>query len=253
MLRLAPTLFVFSLVFWSWQAHARVLPVPFLSQGSGNNNCGPVSLAMAACYNTNQVPTQDMVQQINSSLGLTDQATKGYRDLVTAGSAVYKLDLQWGKEWDLDRIAQQLAKGGPVIAGVNAGILKPWHPEYGYSGSHWLVVTGLDADHVVCNDPGTRKGEQRRYPRLEFSRSLSDDGGMVVYGFAKDAPTASPGKAVDEAKKKVEKTIEQKKKEYEKRLAAKMQEAIEHAWQAFVRALAKFFSSLLRELERQLS
>ena len=159
---------------------AVLLPVKFLSQGSGNNNCGPVSLAMAGGYAVQLEPTADKVNQINTSVGRSDQDFKSCEDLINAGRAVFGLTLT-KHHWDVADIRTELGAGRPLIVAVKARFLS--NRGYGYEGDHFLVAIGLDDGHIICNDPGTRNGAGKSYATAEFDQAMKAEGGIVLTGF----------------------------------------------------------------------
>ena len=175
-------------LLWAATAGADTsLPVKFLAQGSGNNNCGPVSLVMAASYVKGDDPTPDQVKQVNAFLGVSDQQFKSSEHLVRAGQNVFGLTLT-KYHWDLADVVGELSAGRPLIVAVLASRLS--NRGYNYSGDHFLVAIGYDDDHILCNDPGTRNGAARPYLRAEFDQAMKGEGGVVVAGFAgRDLPT----------------------------------------------------------------
>ena len=159
---------------------AVLLPVKFLAQGAGNNNCGPVSLVMAGCFVKGQDPTQAKVEEVNGALGLTDQADKSAEQLIAAGATVFGLTLQ-KHHWDLLDVKNQLQAVGPVIVAVKANLLP--NRGYPYQGDHFVVAIGFEDDQIICNDPGTRNGEQKQYASSDFDQAMKSEGGIVVAGF----------------------------------------------------------------------
>ena len=161
---------------------AVALPVKFLSQGSGNNNCGPVSLVMAGCYVKGQEPTSAKVTEINRALGVTDLDFKSAEQLITAGQKVFGLTLQ-KHHWDLQDVKNEVQAGGPVIVAVKARLLP--NRGYPYQGDHFVLVIGFGGDQITCDDPGTSEGGERQYAASDFDQAMKSEGGVVVVGFEK--------------------------------------------------------------------
>ena len=168
------------------------LPVEFLAQGPGNNNCGPATLVMAGCYVKGQEPTAAMVVEVNGSLSVTDQDDKSAEQLITAGQKVFGLALQ-KHHWDLLDVKNQVEAGGPVIVAVKASLLP--NRGYPYQGDHFVLVIGFGGEQIICNDPGAKEGERKQYAASDFDQAMKSEGGVVVAGFEKAPPQPKITKA----------------------------------------------------------
>lgn len=124
------------------------LDVPFVKQEK--NGCGAASIAMIMQYwqhqqPQNSVPAAD-AEQIQLALysrkvhGIYASDLQEY--LVQHGFRAFAFQGEWE---DLD---QNLAKGRPLIVALKPGRGDPLH---------YVVVTGLEGQQVLTNDPAQRK------------------------------------------------------------------------------------------------
>jgi len=166
-----------------------VLSVDFLDQfswgGSKHNlNCGPASLVMAACYAKGEKPSGEKIGQVNQFLGIPPQGA--YTDcpqLVRAAKSVFGLKAI-PTSWTIEQIKQEVAKKkSPVIAGVTSEYLS--NRGYPWKNGHFVVVVGFSKDYLICHDPGTRKGKNKKYNVEEFKKAFGAQKNAVIYGFGK--------------------------------------------------------------------
>jgi hypothetical protein len=77
---------------------------------------------------------------------------------------------------DTDDIVSELEKGNIVIVPLNGQAVKNPHYTRGGPERHMLLVKGYDrlSDEFITNDPGTRFGENYRYPTKRLVGAIRD-------------------------------------------------------------------------------
>lgn len=169
-----------------------IISVPFLPQvppgiWARSNNCGQTSVLMVISYLNKAQPTPQGI------IGIDDWLFQKYSDPVNNynGSVTNTTKLEAvAKEyagfinsfkvngWSLDNIKSQIDLGNPVIAAVTARYLS--NRGYGHMGGHFVVVTGYNDTNIICNDPGTRSGQNKYYSNTDFRRAFLSQGGSAV-------------------------------------------------------------------------
>lgn len=82
------------------------------------------------------------------------------------------------EEINFELIKKELAKNNPVVVPATAKVLgNPW---YHYPDYHMLVIIGYEGNEFITNDPGTKRGEDWRYPQELVLEALEDSGGEAV-------------------------------------------------------------------------
>lgn len=162
-------------------AHAASQPltVPFLKQQK--NGCGAASVAMvmnywgvqksgAEVYRTLYDPKLHGIPLIEMKRYLEDQ---GFRAFTLHG--------RWAD------VEQHLSKGRPVVVSLK---------KKGSSPMHYAVVTGMEKDRVLLNDP-TRKGTTRMKP-ADFEKQWKQADGWMLLAVPREKTTfpvnLTPGK-----------------------------------------------------------
>uniref|UniRef100_A0A7V3N4C3 Peptidase C39-like domain-containing protein n=1 Tax=candidate division CPR3 bacterium TaxID=2268181 RepID=A0A7V3N4C3_UNCC3 len=173
-----------------------VLPVDFLDQFSWgrsehNLNCGPASLVMAACYAKGEKPSGEKIGQVNKFLGIPPQgAFTNCPQLIKAAKSVFNLKVSQAS-WNINQIKEEIKKGNPVIAAVTSGYLS--NRGYGWTDGHFVVVVGFSDNYLICHDPGTWRGDKKKYDVEEFKKALGAQKNAVIYGFGKiNSPQPQP-------------------------------------------------------------
>lgn len=142
-----------------------VLAVPFVSQidpvsGSGQANCGSACLAMCLAYRGIIAPTRGAMLYIAditrdglpNDIGQFSGTYVTFTQLV-ACAAWFDVACRWFASWS--EIQQSLDIGEPVILLVDNTALRPRQYPLGggFDGHHFIVLTGVDGDSFMVNDP----------------------------------------------------------------------------------------------------
>lgn len=159
---------------------------------SSNVCCGPTSLSMCGCYANGLTDVCDHITAINTYLGRSTDCSGtggvGWDLLLQAGAGVFGLSGLTHEIWDISQIKAELAEGGPMIVGVKAGCLS--NRGYTYTGGHYIVAIGYDADDIICNDPGTSFNQPKYYSNSDFTEAITATGSGipngVIHGFRKE-------------------------------------------------------------------
>jgi hypothetical protein len=130
-----------------------ILNVPYIGQvGEGanahGNDCGASSVAMIIKMLTNNVPTVDSLYDEvkpsgDSYLSVSDL-------MILLNKRGIKCD--WDAGYAIKDLYWTLTDGIPVIALIRYGALSPIRPNK-FTGSHFIVVIGIDLTHVYIHDP----------------------------------------------------------------------------------------------------
>ena len=176
------------------------LPVQFIPQSppggwSGNMNCGPACLAMAAAHVKGTTPTSADILAINNFLGLDEKGWRGgektgtnCNDLINASSGACELQGIHKVYQGLDDLKKEIDRGCSVIVAVVAGCLS--NRGYRYAGQHFVLAIGYTDTQIICNDPGTSQGASKHYVNGEFIRAMKGQNNAMIVGFEK--PTSTP-------------------------------------------------------------
>ncbi|OQB29481.1 MAG: Peptidase C39 family protein [Bacteroidetes bacterium ADurb.Bin174] len=156
---------------------SRVLTVPYTDQPD-SYTCGPTSLRMMMAYYGSWYSVST-ISNYMASIGDSPYYDGVAPSTITSAASHYGFSPTTQYGWDYLKSA--IAAGHPVIANIQ--ILANNYPRYypgggaaysGYSGGHYVVVTGLHAnsdgsvEYVVVNDPS--KGNVK-YTRASFETS----------------------------------------------------------------------------------
>lgn len=136
------------------------LDVPLLAQRD-RADCLPVCVEMVLTYFGRQV-NPGWLRQV---LQATPIGTPGFKVL---NLAAHGFHVTYAPATDERVLLQSLADGTPPIALVRTGNLSYWQVET----AHALVVTGMDDDFLVVNDPAFPR--QQRVSCNEFMLAWSD-------------------------------------------------------------------------------
>jgi peptidase C39-like protein len=141
-----------------YRAALEARTVPQLTQMTGAFNqdyiCGPTALAMIAAHygRTLGLSPYALAQHIayhagtNPTMG-THPAMLGY----VAG--LLDLKVHPLAVWQIDKVASAIRSGAKVLALGNYLALPSHHPEPGLVVPHYIVISGLEGDRFVYNDP----------------------------------------------------------------------------------------------------
>ena len=158
-----------------------MLDVPFKAQvppgiWSKTKNCGQASALMVFCYYKGTTPAEQGIKDIDDWLhNKYGDPIDDYNGWYTKPKKLATLAREYGgflgsynaTLWDLDRIKQEIDAGHPIIVAVYGKIGDRNYPE-----GHWLVVKGYNDTHIICNDPGTSKGDGKEYINSEFLAAM---------------------------------------------------------------------------------
>lgn len=136
------------------------LNVPLLAQRD-RADCLPICVEMVLAYYGKQVDPRWLRQILQA----TPIGTPGFKVL---NLATYGYRVTYAPATDERVLLQSLAEGAPPIALVRTDHLSYWHVET----AHALVVTDIDDESVVVNDPAFLV--QQRIARAEFLLAWSD-------------------------------------------------------------------------------
>ena len=137
-----------------------LLNVPLLTQRS-RSDCLPICVEMALIYYGRQVDSRWLRQVLQA----TAIGTPGFKVLNLAAHGYH---VTYAPATDERVLLQSLAEGTPPIALVRTDNLSYWQVDT----AHALVVTGMDDESVIVNDPAFPI--QQRIPRTEFMLAWSD-------------------------------------------------------------------------------
>lgn len=143
------------------------LDIPFATQqdNSVHNDCGAASVRMLALFYHGSAPS---IEAIAAATGTTNKLTTA-TDLVNMGHYC-SLSLETSYQLSLVVHYRSLIQYMPAIPLVDYGCFAP--QPYAYDGGHWLVTTGMDATHMILNDP-LQYSPNWRAPLDQFTQSLN--------------------------------------------------------------------------------
>lgn len=132
---------------------ASKLSVPYVGQvGEGanlhGNDCGPASAAMVIKYSGADCPTVDKLFDEVQPAG---DAYTSFGDLSKLLDA-RGIDVDYGQGVSNGDLYEYLTRGMPLIALIRYGALATIRPNK-FTGSHFVVVIGIDLDTVYIHDP----------------------------------------------------------------------------------------------------
>jgi hypothetical protein len=174
-----------------------VLSVPFTVQApyavwdaTHEEACEEASMLMVVDYLADRedlrIPADEAETRI---LELIDWETEhGYSVDLTAAEVAKVLSERFGVQaqsvrYDVVRARQEISAGRPVIIPAAGRLLG--NPYFRQPGPmyHMLVIKGYEDAEFITNDPGTRRGENFRYPESVFEAAVHDwNGGNVPEG-----------------------------------------------------------------------
>ncbi|MSQ24571.1 MAG: LysM peptidoglycan-binding domain-containing protein [Chloroflexi bacterium] len=136
--------------------------VPYRSQLDGSPwqgaNCGPVSLGMGLASLGINLSSTELRRQVLNAQGFSGNSVGTLIDALArtatnnGARALGLFDGNQVKRWSVNDIREQLRAGRPVIAQVRLRAL-PGRAFYPYFGDHYMILTGLNGDSFVYNDP----------------------------------------------------------------------------------------------------
>lgn len=183
-----------------------IFPVPFTSQAPlaewsderQQDGCEEASAAMAMA-GINKVASRTKKAWRTEILAISDFEKKQYGEYRDISLIDIKAWIFKGY-YDYDRVAvktvkssseilKELEKGNLVLAPMNGRLLK--NPYFTAPGPerHMILIKGYDykAKQFITNDPGTRRGENYRYPEKTIFNALRAYTTGYKGPFAKDA------------------------------------------------------------------
>jgi Peptidase_C39 like family len=138
------------------------LGVPYRTQLDGSissaSNCGPTSVSMAIEAFGVFVPTAQARAVANRAMGTRDPFGGTTLESLRAVAETYGLqglDLHEGgryKRWTLDDVRTHLRAGHPVIPQLRYRMM-PGREWLWVGYDHYVVITGMDGDDFIINDP----------------------------------------------------------------------------------------------------
>lgn len=147
------------------------LSVPYRTQLDGSissaANCGPTSMGMVLEAFGVYVPTAQVRALAMRSMGINDPfggtTLESLRDAAEA-YGLQGLDLNENgryKRWTLDDVRAHLRAGHPVIPELRYRLM-PGREWLWISTDHYVVITGMDGDDFIINDPIGMDGHGER-------------------------------------------------------------------------------------------
>lgn len=153
----------------------------------GHGSCGPASLSMCCCYVLGRTPVPQDIINVWAYLGRdtcgNDSSGTSFSELVSAGKSVFGLSKISTGTFTLQQLKNEIAAGRPVLVHVQAGYLS--NRGYSYTGGHYIVAIGYDANNIICNDPGTYAGAQKYYSNSDMTSAMAAKSNGVIRNFMK--------------------------------------------------------------------
>ena len=138
------------------------MDVPYRTQLDGSAaagaNCGPASLGMVLDAFGISVPTDRLRSQANRFQGTSGPNTGFLLEVLQSVAETYGLEGQGMLEgrryrrWTLDAVREHLRAGHLVIPQLRYRLM-PGREWAGVNYDHYLVLTGVDGDDFLFNDP----------------------------------------------------------------------------------------------------
>lgn len=138
------------------------LNVPYRTQLDGSvaaeANCGPASLGMILDSVGTPIPTSELRDQAHRFQGTSGPNTGFLLEVLQRVAELHGLEAQGlmdGRRyhrWTLDELRQHLRAGHPVIPQLRYRLM-PGREWAAVNYDHYLVLTGLDGDDFLFNDP----------------------------------------------------------------------------------------------------
>ncbi len=173
-----------------------VLSVPHLCEYGAaikvwNNaqTCGPCSLEMVVAYLQNRKPNFANVMKFNSMLPgaphtdyfLRHGRSVTFKEMDSLIERLYGLRGIKRVVYSREKVREELRRGAPVLLAVEyMGAVKD--RSYKYSGAHYLVISGIDGDHYICQDPAAQIGSSR-YLITQVERAKGSYSRCIYVGF----------------------------------------------------------------------
>jgi hypothetical protein len=145
--------------------------------------CSPTSVAMTLAYLGCDVPTMTLAAEIfhaaTDRYGVWPAAV---RAAAARGRPGYLLRFA-----DWDAVAWCLARGLPIVASIRYAEGELTHGAMRDTTGHLIVITGLEGDDVLVNDPAapTMADVPRRYSRSEMTRVWLERAGVGYVFFSR--------------------------------------------------------------------
>ncbi len=169
---------------------AKNLDVPFSAQAPDadwrepwKNACEETSIIMIDSYFTkNSLSKDDASKKILALFKIKEENFGESKDesMKRMSQIIDKADLSWTTAIsinpELNAIKKELAEGNPVIAPIDARILKNSPYVGGELDYHVLVISGYDdkRGEFIVQDPGTKTGKNDRYKYDNFYEAIND-------------------------------------------------------------------------------
>src|SRR5262249_33179418 len=138
--------------------------------------CSPTCVAMVLEYWRRPATVADLAAEVfHAGLDLYGVWPAAIQAAARRGLAGYLLRFP-----DWASAAWCLAERMPVIASIRYETGELGHAAIPRTGGHLIVLTGLDGDHVLVNDPAGSSSDavRRRYRRDELCRVWLERGGV---------------------------------------------------------------------------
>ncbi len=167
-----------------------LLPVPFTPQAPSanwdelhNEACEEASAIMAHTYfagNTEKLLESAYVEQEIDKLTAWQTDNLGYYLDATSQETAHMIEQVYNLKTEvvpfptLEQIKYQLASGNLVIVSANGR--KLFNPNFKQPGPihHMLVLVGYDANSIITNDPGTKRGQSYKYSYSTLKTASAD-------------------------------------------------------------------------------
>lgn len=153
-----------------------MVKVPYRSQHDDDAkisraDCGPACVAMLLEWRGLTITTDDLSRM--TSIGPTNAGQ------LIAAAAQHGLRLIRRSPMSIADVENQIRLGKPLIALIRYQDFGSIRQDLAYTGLHWVVVIGFDADSIYVNDPdywGARRleGQGKSIPRALFNHAWGD-------------------------------------------------------------------------------
>lgn len=169
---------------------ATIPNVPFIEQAPHKNwdavheeTCEEAAVLTVVHYLEGQrQPDADEIETELQNLIAWEERVLGVFEDTTAHQTARILSDYFGygdrvriiEEATLNDVKREVVAGRPVIVPAAGRLIGNRYFKVPGPIYHMTVVIGYDEDEIITNDPGTRRGNEYRYPASEFWRAVHD-------------------------------------------------------------------------------